>query len=88
MGENGKLDGHGKLEEFVDVMLTKTKQEKDAEANFSISSTNQEEIVNENNLKEENPPTVDNIMSYISTLGLSALGLIGVGIYFKKKYFN
>lgn len=35
-----------------------------------------------------NPKTGDNIMFYISMLGLSIIGLAGVGIYTKKKRFN
>ncbi|MBR3660902.1 MAG: hypothetical protein IKN63_03250 [Bacilli bacterium] len=36
----------------------------------------------------ENPQTIDNIMNYISILGLSMIGLIGTGLYTKKKLFN
>lgn len=35
-----------------------------------------------------NPQTGDNIMFYISMLGLSIIGLAGAGIYLKKKRFN
>ena len=35
-----------------------------------------------------NPQTGDNVMFYISMLGLSIIGLAGVGIYTKKKRFN
>ena len=35
-----------------------------------------------------NPQTGDNIMFYISLLGISVIGLVGVGIYAKKKLFN
>ena len=35
-----------------------------------------------------NPKTGDNIMFYISMLGLSIIGLAGAGIYSKKRLFN
>ncbi|MBQ9013518.1 MAG: hypothetical protein IJ094_08220 [Bacilli bacterium] len=35
-----------------------------------------------------NPKTGDNIMLYISMLGLSTIGLVGAGIYTKKRLFN
>ena len=35
--------------------------------------------------KENNPKTGDNIMIYVSLLGVSVVGLIGLGIYKKKK---
>ena len=35
-----------------------------------------------------NPKTADNIVIYVAMLGLCVLGLVGAGIYTKKKYFN
>ena len=35
-----------------------------------------------------NPVTADKIVFYVSMLGLSLLGLVGAGIYTKKKYFS
>lgn len=35
-----------------------------------------------------NPQTGDNIMFYVSMLGLSIIGLAGVGLYIKKRRFN
>lgn len=35
-----------------------------------------------------NPTTADHIVSYVSILGLSLIGLVGVGIYLKKRKFN
>jgi len=41
-----------------------------------------------NNSTSGNPQTGDNIMFYISMLGLSIIGLAGVGLYIKKRRFN
>ena len=38
--------------------------------------------------KTSNPPTGDNIITYVIMLGLGLLGVIGAGIYAKKKIFN
>lgn len=57
--------------------------DKEANAYFEIEKIEEYE----NNI--DNPPTVDNIMFYLSTLGLSTLGLACFGIYIKKsKVFN
>ena len=49
-----------------------------AETTFTIANAN----------TTSNPQTGDNVMFYISMLGLSIIGLAGVGIYTKKKRFN
>lgn len=41
-----------------------------------------------NNLTSGNPQTGDNVMFYISMLGLSIIGLAGVGLYIRKRRFN
>lgn len=43
---------------------------------------------NSNTNTTSNPQTGDNIMFYISLLGLSIIGFVGAGIYLKKKKFN
>ena len=42
----------------------------------------------ENTNTTENPHTGDNIMFYISMLGLSIIGFAGAGLYIRKKRFN
>ena len=49
--ENGKLNGHGKFEDFVDLMLTKTKQIKDEDGNVidnysTLSDLADNELIN------------------------------------------
>lgn len=55
--------------------------DKEVEGNFTISNTNK---VNKDSI-ESNPKTGDNITFYITVLGVSIIGLIGAGLYFKKK---
>ena len=46
-----------------------------------ISVTTTKGIIN----KSSNPETGDNVIFYVSMLGLSIIGLAGVGLYIKKK---
>ena len=39
-------------------------------------------------MNNSNPDTGDNILLYISILGISVIGLVGLGIYTKKRNFN
>ena len=56
---------------------------RDGEANAKFNVTdNQQGIIN----STSNPDTGDNIMFYISLLGISLAGLLGFGIYTKKRY--
>jgi hypothetical protein len=62
---------------------------KDAEAKFTASkNSNTNTSESSTNDNEKNPNTGDNIVYYISLLGISALGLISTGIYTKKEIFN
>ena len=49
-----------------------------AETTFTITNAN----------TSSNPATGDNIMLYISMLGLSIIGLAGTGFYVRKKRYN
>jgi len=51
------------------------------DATLTIANANSSDTTN-------NPQTGDNVMFYISMLGLSIIGLAGAGIYLKKKRFN
>lgn len=81
------------LQEGNHIVVAKI-NDKDASANFTISkgsNTSSKESSasddkNTNNSKEKNPKTGDNIISYISTFGLSIICLTGAGIYLKRKY--
>lgn len=52
------------------------------------SDDNQEPTNDDNSNITNNPQTGDNLMFYISMLGLSIIGLVGAGIYIKKKMYN
>lgn len=57
----------------------------EATTKFTIAKA--EETKTEESISN-NPKTGDNIMFYISMLGLSIIGLAGVGLYIKKRRFN
>ena len=65
------------LKEY-NVIIFKTK----SFSNYAIATKPISEI------STPNPQTGDNIMFYISLLGLSIIGLTGVGVYTNKKKFN
>ena len=53
---------------------------------FAVS--NAKDKVLASNKNTINPQTGDNVMCYISMLGLSVIGLAGIGFYVKKKRYN
>jgi len=61
--------------------------DKEADAHFTIDSDSNSKT-DEKNEEIINPITGDNIMHYISMLGLSVIGLVGAGIYLKRKRIN
>lgn len=53
--------------------------------NISISDSGQNSQTTD---KEANPKTFDNILIYVGIGSLSVIGLVGAGLYLKKKKFN
>ena len=68
-------------------MATRTKAT-NTDDNSKASNESTSKTSNESNSKtsnESNPKTGDNVLFYVSMLGLSIIGLIGAGLYTKKK---
>ena len=71
--------------------MTLKLDDKEASANFTITndssdnSNSKNNETNESNKKINNPSTRDNIMFYVSILGLSIVGISIIGLYLKKK---
>ena len=71
--------------------MTLKLDDKEASANFTITndssdnSNSKNNETNESNKKINNPSTKDNIMFYVSILGLSIVGISIIGLYLKKK---
>ena len=56
----------------------------DVPATFTISKSKDPDPAPSDDDKKKNPGTRDNIIVYISLLGISILGIFGTGMYFKK----
>ena len=54
---------------------------------FAVSNA-KDKVLASNKNTISNPQTGDNVMFYISMLGLSVIGLAGIGFYVKKKRYN
>ncbi|MBR1416493.1 MAG: LPXTG cell wall anchor domain-containing protein, partial [Bacilli bacterium] len=69
------------------ALATRTKAT-NTDDNSKASNESTSKTSNESNSKtsnESNPKTGDNVLFYVSMLGLSIIGLIGAGLYTKKK---
>ena len=68
----------------ISILIAKTENENTTNKEEASSNTTNTETVA---ASTNNPKTGDDIMFYVSMLGLSIIGLAGVG-YTKKKIFN